>query len=85
MKRLTHQKPLRDAVIAVRMPQKLKERVLEVESKTRIPPCTLIQELLESACGYVEKNGEIRMPFQLVPCRELETLRSLANHDKNGK
>ncbi|MDR2463084.1 MAG: ribbon-helix-helix domain-containing protein [Verrucomicrobiales bacterium] len=79
MKKRLYQKPLRDAVISIRVPLKLKERVFEVERRTHVTPGTMMQESLEAICHYVETNGEIRLPFQLVPVRELEKLQ---NHNQ---
>jgi predicted DNA-binding protein len=68
------QKPLKDALISVRIPQALKERVRAVESRTRITSSILAWEALEAICQYVEHRGEIRLPFALVPKAELKTL-----------
>jgi hypothetical protein len=72
-------KPLKDALFSVRMPHVLKERLAQVETTTRVTPSILTLESLEAICKYVEKHGEIRMPFELVPRSELESAKNTSN------
>ncbi|MDR1305037.1 MAG: ribbon-helix-helix domain-containing protein [Verrucomicrobiales bacterium] len=82
MKTRYNPKPLKDALLSVRMPSQLKERLAKIEQRTRVTPATMVLESLEAICHYVEKNGEIRMPFLLIPRRELELLQNRAGDKK---
>ncbi|MDR0533865.1 MAG: hypothetical protein LBH01_07920 [Verrucomicrobiales bacterium] len=63
-------RPLKDALLSVRLPTLLKERIKKVQSETHVPVSTLTAELMEALCRYVETKGELRIPFDLVPCSE---------------
>jgi hypothetical protein len=76
MNRSNPQKPLKDELLSVRMPNALKERLHKVGRRTRLSISTLTQESLEAICRYFEQHDEIRLPFRLVSSKEPESLRT---------
>ena len=60
-------KPLKDARLALRLPQTLKERLALLEEHTGILPTILAVEGLEAICAFYEANGVVTMPFSIVP------------------
>jgi len=63
-------KPLKDARLALRLPQALKERLARMEERTGIPPTILAVEGLTAICAFYEANGVVTMPFSIVPTPE---------------
>jgi len=68
-------KPLKDALLSVRLPTALKVRILNAQAVTRVPISTLVMESMEATCDYIETHGEIRIPFKMVPGKELKMMK----------
>ncbi|MDR1191401.1 MAG: ribbon-helix-helix domain-containing protein [Verrucomicrobiales bacterium] len=83
MKKRPTSKPLKDALVSARVPSQLKERLRAVEKRTRVTSSVMLEEALEAICDYVEQTEEIRLPFRLIPDRELAFLHGQINNPKN--
>jgi hypothetical protein len=64
-------KPLKDAIISVRITSALRMRLAKLEQRTGLAPAPLMEMLLKAACDCAEQTGEIRLPFRLVPNSKL--------------
>ena len=63
---------LRDYTYSVRIPPELRDRLFAVTDKVKIPHTNLVMACMEAICEYVEKNGSLTMPLDLVPHATLE-------------
>jgi predicted DNA-binding protein len=67
---------LRDYTYSVRIPPELRNRLLAVTDKTKIPHTNLVMTCMESVCDYVEQHGALTMPFDVVPRPDLKKMQS---------
>jgi hypothetical protein len=60
-------KPLKDALLSVRMTHGQKARLLEIERLSGLTRSILVTEAIESVYALLQQYGSISVPFRLVP------------------
>ena len=60
----------KESRISVKIDQILKDRVQRVEDSTGIGEPSLVRSCLVALCDYVEQNGELTIPFTVIPKSE---------------
>ncbi|MDP0495018.1 MAG: hypothetical protein Q7Q73_02300 [Verrucomicrobiota bacterium JB024] len=57
--------------INVRITDSMRDELEDLYNKTGISPADLSRKCLESVLAYWNENGEIKLPFKLIPESEL--------------
>ena len=72
------QLPKKDTSLCVRVPGELLNQLKEMEHQTGVSPACLIRHILKDVYHYCQEHGELRLPFQVIPSKELAKLREKA-------